>query len=206
MPPTNASYDFITNPTTSSPPPRLSRLGGNSSSMSRRLVIVGGGGLILVILAIVIYSFISNIGKGAVTDLARVAQLQDELSGIGQVASTNVSSQVAKNLAANTQYTMISAEQQYLGVLKSDGLKLSTKQTTGVNTAVNTTLTNAASNGEYDSVFVQAVQNQIATYISALQQAFIKTSVTNQKAIISNLYNEAKLLNSEASSAAQNLT
>lgn len=188
----NNPYEFITSP--QQPQRRqLVKLPGGSFGM--RIGLILGGGVVLVIVLAIIASLFSSGGNtqyvAAVaadqTELARVATLATQASGVSQ--------QTTSNFAQTCSLSMTSAQQQLLNFLSSHGTKLSSgKLALKANPATDQALTNAAAASDYDQTFLNIMQTELKGYGSDLQKAFANTQSSAERQLLSNDYQGEQLL------------
>jgi len=207
MQPQNNPYEFITtSPQSTGSPSPISQLTGGGNTIRKRIITVAIGLVVLIILAIVVSSIISSAGKGGVVAFADVAQDQSELTNISMAANMQTTSIGAKNLAITTQLSMASSEAQLLKQLSKAGSSLSASQSNKNDKTITSQLTTAQTSGTYDITYIHVVQSQLSNYGANLQQAFKDTSSMTIKNLLSNFYNQAKLLEIQASAASQSLS
>lgn len=183
-------YDFILNPTPHKRGLSL-HLGGN---FAMKLLFIAGGALAVVIILVVVLSLFTS-GSSTAADLTNLAETQNELIHIATESSGNTVQQTTQNLAMNVLLISSSQQQSVLQALKKDGVKLSTKQLKiKESVAVDQQLTNAQSTSDYDTVFIQIIQNQLQSYESLLKQLNGQTKSTTEKSLTFTYYQQTQLL------------
>lgn len=182
-------YEFIVNP---NKPSRKRSFGKPTSKLQFGLII--GGAVALLIIAAVVMSSLKP--KGSTPGLIEIAERQQEITRVATAATQTATGQDAKNFVATTYLVALSDQAQILGILKSHGIKLGTKQlATYQSTETDTLLANAATANNYDTAVVQSLSDQLQTYENLLQKTYKQTSnPTSQKMLQSCFTNADKLL------------
>jgi len=199
--PYNNQYDFIMSPQTPQRRPLLSLGGG---SMVKRIAVVAGGVVILIILIVMVSSLFSS--SGNVPNMTIVAQDQNEVDRVATLAiqddSSDVTQQTTMNFAQNASLSVASDQVQLLNFLTAHGTKLSTATLAlKTNPATTQALSAAASSSTFDQVFLTAMQTDLETYASDLQQAYAHSQSNTEKQILNNDYNNEQLLMKQLTSA-----
>lgn len=190
-------YGFILNPEKPAKPPMKLLPSGNSTL--QRAAIFGGGLAVLLILVIVVMSFVSKGSQTGTEDIVAVAQQQTELARIATDGTENATSSTTKNLAANLQASMTSAQQQTVAYLKTTHHKVSTKTLSQKKSSTtDTTLQNAKDAGTYDSTFTNIVQQDLTAYAAQLETAYKTKPGPKGEALLNSQYEAAKLLNTQS--------
>lgn len=185
------NYDFITNPKK----PKKSFLPGAGSSKTQRIAIVTIGAIVILIVFILLYSLLTGGSKSNVAALTTVLQQQTELARVSELGSKQAGSDAAKNIAASTDRVMISESIVLKSGLKTQGIKISTKQIlAGRNLKTDQDLSTAQANGRFDDAFTQAIRNQLSDYKKSLMLAYNSTSSKSLKSLLQQQYNDANLL------------
>lgn len=191
QPSPNPQYDFIMNHGQQQQSGRFNLPSGNSPI--QRILIFAGG---IVGLLIVFLVFMSIIGGGSdrSTQLLSLAQDQTELIRIADLGQSErtVRQPTTKNLAANTSVSIASIQKQTLVLIKDKkaasklGLKKSAK--------TDATLTTAAANNQYDSVFVDLLTTKLKSYRTEIKTLFTSAKSAKEKKVLQDAYNGASLL------------
>lgn len=182
-------YDFILN----APAPGKSPTGG-PSSMKQRLIVIVGIFALLVTLLIVFMAIMSGGGNGKDTYL-RVQQLQTETVRISDIIATDATSQTVKNVAFNTQLSVMTDKQRLTGVLSATGITFSEEELAlGANAEAQTTFTNAQAAGTINTTALTYLQEQVDLYVTALAEAYSASSSAAVKEELNREYAAAELL------------
>lgn len=205
QPTEHSPYDFITNPATSGKPIKSGLL--NAPSTTKRIIVVAGGVVLLIVAFIVVSSLITNANTASLAPMLRVVQDQSELNHLaGQDAQGQIVSQTAKNVAANVQLTMYSAQTQLTTALKKSGQTISTGQAAaGQSAAIDSNLKAAAAVSNFDPVLLQTLQQQMSRYETNLKLAAPKANKT-EVALLAADYNGALLLDKQIAAGIATVT
>lgn len=161
-------------------------------------------GLIGAIVLIILISTLlgNNTSAGG---LITIAQEQNELIRVSTEATGNASLQGTQNLIANIELSITTEQQDLLAYLKSIG-KEPSQSTLALtkNSATDSALTTAQTNGNYDSTFMTIIRGELRAYSIALKQTFASTTNTAQRQLINNDYKAANILIAEANSTSNN--
>lgn len=198
--PTQNPYDFIVNPGKPTKPSRI----GNLNFLQNKLVkyiLIGFAAILLLIIAI---DVISGGGPNP-APFQTVAEDQTEVLRVASLAAQQTTmGQASFNCAVTIQATLNSNLGLLLSVAASDGLQINTKQLSAFDDATTTQdLSNAANNGNYDSVFLGIMQTYLANYQKALKLAYDDSTYTNMRLLLRNEYNSASLLITQVGGAQQ---
>lgn len=192
--PYGSEFGFIMEPP---PPPRRSLLPTNAS-LPLRIGVVAGGFIVLLILFSVVKGLLS--GSGNTPALISVAQDQQKIIHVTTSVITPQNDQAVlsdnnKNFAATAQLSMLSAQQQMLLYLKSNGKKVNAKTLNlKINAMTDQQLAASATNSTYDSTFKQIMQDQLSEYQASLKQAYQQTGSAAGRKLINDDYKASQLL------------
>lgn len=188
MPQNNSPYDFIM-----SPQQKSGR--GFNGNFKQRLIIVAGGGLLLLIAAIIFISVIGSSGKSGTDSLISLAQQQNEIVRVAELAESKATDSATKNFAVTTQLSVKSAQTQVLAQLGKSGHKLKPDQLAlKQNGDTDKQLDNAATAGNFDKTFEELMQKELAKYRTALQSAYTNASSTNERQLLEASFTSASNL------------
>lgn len=194
--PHQTPYDFFLNP---APQKRTLSLGGGS--WWQRLLLIGGGIVALVLIIVITTSLLRGSDK-AIPSLISVAQDQSQIANISSQATTNASSEAAKNLAASATLSAQSAQQNLLVYLQKNGRKVSAKELAlKQSPTVDATLKDAVAASNFDAVYLQTMQTQLQTYERDLTTAFNNTKGAKGRELLRQQYKSAQLLTAQTKAA-----
>lgn len=186
-------YEFIVNPNT--PKRRASLLGGNSF-VKQIALIVGGAVVLMIIIAIAVSLFAPKSNTAA---LSAVAERQQEIIRVSTAASSQVSSQSAKNFVVSTELAVTSSQAQVLAYLTAHGGKPSDKQLAlDQDAQTDTQLASAQATNTYDSAATQILTSELKTYAGLLQTTYKQTSKAQVKQLLQQSYTATALLLDQA--------
>lgn len=176
-------YDFIFKE-----PPKKRGILPSGNSTTQRILIVVGGGLLVIALFAIIFSIIFG-GSGGGANLSAIAQEQSELIRISSNMARQTRNETTAGFVNNVQYSLISDQQATTAYLSKQGTKLNPKfLTQSQNPATDKLLAAAGLAGNYDSVAIENLKNQLIGYQTDLAAAFKKASSPSQKALINKMY------------------
>lgn len=194
-PTTPGQYDFILNPNAPQAPKSKLPIPINTSSPKGKIMLVVGGGVLLIVVLLLGASVLGGSGDSAGDTLLTVLQEQTELIRVADQAKNNARQANTRNLATNVTLTVSSAEQQILPLAKKRGAKVEAKQLGAKqNSTTDKTLKAAGENGQFDSVFTQALATQLTAYQESLGTAYKQVSNAKDKQVIKSAYDGAGLL------------
>lgn len=187
--PPSTPYDFITNPVK---PPKPSPLMG--MSYGKKLALLIGGALALIIFLAIIFSTVFK-NEGNVPYLTAVAQDQSEIVRVATKANVQGVSSDTKGFSQAVSLSVSSDEQQLLNFLSKHGVKLSNKKLSlGLKTSTDQSLTAAVQASNFDETFENIMQSYLSDYANDLKAAFNNTQNTQERAILSDQYQNSQLL------------
>lgn len=184
------AYDFITNP----PAQPRNRFSLGSSSLAVRIMLFSGGLLVLLVGFVVIKNVLS--GSSSLPGIVTVAQDQQAilhvLDGAGQQNDLSSSSQ---NFIATANLTLNSSQSDTIGYLSKNGHKLNKKEIgLKISSSTDAQLQSAQTAGTYDSTFKQVMTAKLNAYVTDLQSAYTQTDGPVGQSLLSDQYDQAKLL------------
>jgi hypothetical protein len=183
-------YEFIVTPNT---PKHSGKLLGGNAFLAKIGLLVGGAIVIMIMAAVLLNALVPN--KGGTAELTTIAQQQQELIRVATIGSEQAQGQAAQNFAASVQYGLTSDQNQLLQYLAGQGKKVGTKTLAlKQNSKTDQLLADAASAGNFDTVFTQTVTDQLATYQKTLETTYKATSGKNAKALLQSEYSAAGTL------------
>lgn len=136
-------------------------------------------------------------GSNSNTDkLLGITKEQTELIRIADLGQQKAGGEPAKSLAVNTKLTITSQQQSLSNYLKNNGKKkLSTKDITGSqNSEADKQLAAAETNGRFDDVFINVMNEGLADYQDSLQSTYDSISGNNAKQLLAEDYQQVKIL------------
>ena len=202
--PPGSSYDFFLNP---QKPPKRSSFSGILSGPSSTAIKLGMVACAVFLVLIILYFVLSLFSSGNQTQLLVVAQDQNELIRVANLATTigqSQSQQTTQNLAQSVALSLTTEQQQLLTFMASEGGKPSSKELSATkDTATDAELNNSIESSSFDVTFIGIMQSQLKSYQAALQSAFTSTNNLNEKLLLSNDYKAAGLLLTQINSPTQ---
>lgn len=180
-------YDFILNHS----PQKPSRFGG---SLRNRIIIVVGGVMVLLVAVLVLTSLLG--GGGNAKSLVELSQQQQELIRVAGIGVNQVgAAQSTQNLAITTQLAVQTDQTKTLAQLKKTGHKVKQAELNlKKNTSTDQQLTTAAQNNGFDAAFIAALQTQLKSYRTSLQQAYKGTTRQSDRKLLQASFNNATYL------------
>lgn len=184
-------YAFIMNSGTPPPKNKLPLPRGNSKL--QRVALVAIGGVLLLTIGLVGLSIFS--GGGSAEKLLSIAQDQTEIVRIADLGlqERTMRSSVTKNFAANTSLSVSTSLQQVSGLIpgkKPNDKTLSLKKSTKVDSQ----LTAAAANNQYDQTFTEILTQKLQAYQSELKVQYNDTTNNKEKAVLKKAYDGTVIL------------
>lgn len=163
--------------------------------MKKRILVVAVLVFVLITAAIVVSALISNASKGKTETLLKVAQQQAELIRVAELGSAKAKGPVAQNLAITTKLSLLTDQKSLTTYIGKQGLKTTPALLAGgKDSKTDTQLTNAEQTNRFDEVFLDIMQRDLAEYQSSLQKAFNETEGKSGKEVLTNAFNNTKLL------------
>ena len=190
MQPNQNQYDFITDPVVRK---KKSLLPSGGFNMSKKMMIVLGvtGFLIVATLIALVYSQLTG-GPTNADQLIVVAQQQNELIRISEVAIKEATGTQAKNLAMTTKLSLRSDQTSLLAALKAQKVKVGALKTADPET--DKMLTEATQNNRFDEVYLEHIQKELVDYQKKLETAYKTTEGTKLKATMKTQYENASII------------
>jgi hypothetical protein len=193
-------YNFILSPTVAAPTKPAAGLGSFSS---RRTLIVVGGVVVLIFMIVILKSVFSPTNPvlgylmAVAADQQELVHITTNTTQLQNVDTTTLNSAYTINLSITAQ------QQQLLSYLSSSGYKGSSKLLNAkVSASVDTELTNADTNGNYDQVYQTVIQNDLATYGQDIKAAYAQLKGHNGRALLLADYKSEQLLAEQLTSPA----
>lgn len=194
MQPQNDPYNFIMNPDTG--PQKKSLLPGGGLNLSKKqMIIFGAGGLLtLSIIITLLFSFL-NSGPTNKDDLISVAQKQNELIRVSEIAIKEATGTQARNLAMTTKLSLQSDQSYLIASLKAQKIKIGSKELKGAESSETTEkMTDAKQNNRFDEVYLEYIQEALVDYQRSLNVAYKSTVSTKHKETMKVQYENASLI------------
>lgn len=183
-------YDFIMNPGQKRP---KFDLGGGSQRT--RIIQVVVGAIILVLIGVVLFSVISSGNKSSTESFVSLAASQQDIIEITKLGSTAVRDQQLLGKSASVSLLLTSQNNGTVAVIKKQGNKNPAKQIASLQVKTYTkTLSEAQSNGNYDSVYLALLTNRIDEYRTRLQAAYVNAPNEATKKQFSEYYQQLEVL------------
>lgn len=186
-------YNFIMSPNTS---PRKSLFGGASKKQSL-LIKLAAAGIVLMLLLLIISTLFS--GGGSPTEkMISLAQQQTEIIRLADKGASDATKSEIKNYATTVQLSIITSQKELTKIITGNGGKADAKTLAlGKNSKTDDELTAAKQANRYDEVFNEILKKHLSTYQEDVKEVFDQTSSKNDKAVMSGLFNRAKVLTSD---------
>ena len=162
---------------------------------------IGFGAILILIIAV-------NVIFGGGPNSAPYQAVAEDQTEILRVASLAIQQQTLAQASDNSAVTIQATINSNLGLLLSvtsqNDIKINTSQLNAFyDTTTNQALTNAANNGNYDSVFLGIMQTYLANYQKAVKTAYDDSTKANLRLLFRNQYNSASLLITQVGNAQQ---
>lgn len=182
-------YDFITNPT---PPPNKPVLGG---SMKSRMIIVVGGFFLAMILLWIVSTIVSSGGKQATTNLKRVVAEEQEIIRVTTLAETDAIGSDAKGYALTVNFVMTSNQKSISDQLLTQKIKLTKEeQAMKMNPKTDEILKSSKTNNQYDSTFINTVDELLKKHQKTVKNAFDTTDSLKTKEVLKKIHEDCETL------------
>jgi hypothetical protein len=175
---------------------------GGGSSKSTRILIVAGLAVGLLIGFGVLMSFL---GRESAAPLDAVQALTAKQSNLIYTSSqyTLATDRETVNYAVTVYYAMQTSQQQTVIFLQQQHRKVDAKKlAVSKNIEVDQTLAEAKSNNTYDQALTKLIQQQLAAYAQAIQDAQKVTKSKQQQALLQQQLDQLKPLAGQSSATA----
>ncbi len=184
------AYDFIINP--ERPGIKQPRLGNRSLPI--KIALVTGGLLVLVI----ILSLLRGLLGGGSNFEPYITVVQDQQALIHIVTNAKEQKELSannENFVATSELSLISARSKIMNYLKSNNQKVDPKQLgLKISASTDSELQAAAAATTYNKTFEEVMNSKLSSYKSDLQQTYNQAKGEKGRAILSDLFDEAELL------------
>jgi len=188
----NNPYEFILNNKVKKH--RLSFLDGTHKQNVLKIIIGIG---ILLILIFLIYGLLFNKTSQNENDLLQVAASQQDIITLTGLGITNLQDQQLINQSENIGLVLTSQSVTYDNYLKKLGINDIAKKIVPLqNNQYKSSLSDATSNGQYDSTYQSILTDKIDSYETALKTSYAATNITALKKMLSDQYNQIETLSS----------
>ncbi len=165
-----------------------------SADKKTRIIIVAAGGGILLLFISLMMALIFGGGTDMTERFVNLAQRQEEITRIADIGTSKARSQQALNIAITTKASVESSQRQVISNVASKGRSLRTADLRLLESQSTTTeLESAEQANRFDAVFVEIMQNELASYIEAIRRA-ADEATGNDLALLQELFDEAVLL------------
>ncbi len=140
------------------------------------------------------FSFVFG-GRDQTKPLIAIAQSQTELIRVATLGSAKATTLDARALAATTQLSLTSAQQETLSYLKKHHRKPSTKELAATKDAsTDEALNKAALNNNFDASFAATMHDKLTIYQQALQKTYDGVKSASEKQLLKQLYTQTVTL------------
>ncbi len=182
-------YDFLNEPT------QKKSLFGGGDKKKHILVVAIGGVIVLAIIALIV-ALVFGGAPSNKEELLSIAKQQNELIRVADIGVQKSRDSQAKALAITTKLTLTTDQQPLLSALKSQKVKISTKDlTTGKDSKNDELLTAAEQANRFDEVFIELIQSKLTTYQKSLKAAYDNPATGKKlKSTLSEQYKNASLI------------
>lgn len=162
--------------------------------MKTRLAFVGMGvGVLLVI--VIAFSLLLNRGPSNKDQLLRLAQQQQELIRVSEIGVKKARNRQAQDLAITAQLSLTSEQGPLQAALKSQGVKVSSKQlNAGKDAKTDERLTQAEQTNRFDEEFLEYLQAGLLDYQKNLKAAYDAAQSRSFKETLAAQYDKAATL------------
>ncbi len=184
-------YDFIMHPDKPTKNPVKLDVG---NSMLARFIIVGIGLIILIIAIVIGLSSLNKSSNAQNQKLIGIAQSQKEILRIAQATNGKIAGAELNSVIANVEISTQSSFSDINSALAKRGKKVKDKELTlGQNPKNDEILTQAEQNSQFDTAYKALLAKQLNDYQIQLEAAHGSAN-DNEKAILANAYDQAKLI------------
>lgn len=185
------NYDFIINPG-QAPKKRFNIPFAGDSFIMRIVFMLGGAVVVMIILAVVVNTFFGD--KTNIASVIALTQSEQEIARLG-AQGKKASSQEIKNAAANTQLSLKTHQNKWLGFLSEYGKDLKQKDLDlKKDTATDNRLKTAEQTSTFDTTYNAIMRSQLEAYATALSDAYDGSPNQEQRQFLRAHYNDVKLL------------
>lgn len=167
---------------------------GGSGTKKRILIAAIIGGVLLLVFAIA-FSVLLGGSKGNTETLATIYKQQGALIQLAETGMPKAKGPIARNLAATTKLSMITAQKDVLAHMKKQGYKGDVKLLAPVkDSKIDALLLAAEQNNRYDETLTQIIGQQLATYQSTIKKAYDGAADNTGKQLLSTMFKQTGLL------------
>ncbi len=184
-------YDFIMG----QGPVRKRSLVPGGGSLLVRLIIVSAIVIAVIILGIIGYTIATASQREYPRKLTGLAQSQQEIIRISGLGIDNARAVDTRNLATNTQLTVITDQAALLGILKNYKVKSSEKLLSAkASKTTDTELSQALSQNRYDAEFSAILNEALQKYKQELQALYPQAKTAKEKDLLQRSFDHMELL------------
>ncbi len=160
-----------------------------SGDKKKRILVVAIGGVIILAVIAMLAALVFGGAPSNKAELFSIAKQQNELIRIADIGVQKSRDSQAKSLAITTKLTLTTDQQPLLNSLKSQKVKVSSKDLAASKDGKNDeALTAAEQANRFDEVFINLIQAKLTIYQKALKAAYdnpatgqkLKTTLTAQ--------------------------
>ncbi len=189
--PQNNPYDFLDD----KPPIKKGLFSSGGGGKQKSLIVIVGTLLLITVIAVMLFSVFGGTPSNK-TELLGLAQEQNELIRISDIGTMKARGADAKNLAVISKLTFTSDQQPLLAALKTQKVKVTTKQLdAGKDSKTDDLLTQAEQANRFDEVFIQTLQSKLTAYQRDLKKAHDSQATGKKlKLTLSDQYRNASLI------------
>lgn len=188
----NNQYDFIV----SSGQPKKSLLPslGGHSSFTQKIMLIVGGAVVLIIIMWVVGTLLGG-GGGNTAELTKLVQQQQEIARVAEQGVQESTRTDVRNVAANTQLSLGSQQQQWLEFLANQGTEVKDEEQQALqNATTDQQLENATTSNSFDQKFLEVMRSHLTDYAATLQTAFSSTGNESEKELLRLHFDQTQLL------------
>lgn len=190
-PANNDPYNFIMQPDTKKK--NGLKLGGGNLPVTIGIIV--GGAAILMIFVILIANLIGGSGSSSKSNLISLAQTQNEIVRVSGKAESAAKIRAVRNLAVTIDMSLTSQQQQVIGVLTKNGVKLD-KQDLQLkqNGQTDQRLTSASSTNTFDKEYAKIMQEALGNYVTSLRQINTTSKSNTERQLTKEYITQTELL------------
>jgi hypothetical protein len=183
-------YDFIFETPTK---PKKGMLGGNSQKNRILQVVIAGG--ILLVLGLVLFSVLSNLGKGNVENLYKIAAAQEDLISITDQYGNGLNSNSLQNQSATLNLVLISQNRETSKTITNMGIKKPSVEISKYKvSSYKKVLDDAKTKGTFEDAYATLLANRIDDYRIKLNSAYSSSSDEILKTKLVTFYQQINII------------
>jgi predicted outer membrane protein len=163
-----------------------------SGSFSRKLLLVGVGTVIIIVFILILKAVVGSGGNINMPSLYAVLGEEQEIINLSQ-AGQQSSNQANLNFSYTALGSLITDQSSLINLLKNNGISVSQQQMV-LQPSADAELNQSQSSGDFDTVYVNIMQNQLKLYETDLSNAYALSNSALLKSYFKQDYNTAVLL------------